>query len=638
MITCREPAPDSDAKLGHVVCEHSEQCGGCPLIGLAYTEQLGRKYVRVAAAVARYPELKLVRIEDVLQAEPIVGYRTRAKLIVSPGGKVGLYAKGGRHEVVDIPFCRVLSGSIAGVAAKVRTMIAASELDCDLTPFERSRGGALRAVDLREVRDDVSVRVLVTLVVERERVTGMGPLERAAKDLMRAAPEVIGVAANFHDDDAPQVLGRRTVALAGASSAPDRVGASVHLATFGSFVQAHRGQAARIHALVAEAVLLSRDGPKGPRPRVLNLYGGSGSIALGLAAAGARVHMVESFAPAVAQARDAARAQELDVQVECADVAESLRALWQRRECFDAAVLNPPRRGTSPVTREWLARLEPRTIVYVACDPETLARDLDHFARLGYAASSLQPLDMIPLTEEVESVAVLRRTRPPAARVVYEDDQVLVVEKGPYEPTMPQGEYAGSLLARVRQIAGAQGAVPVHRLDVGTGGLVMFSRHAEHLPTWTRALGAPSTRKIYIAAVRGVVPREGIVTRKLHEKGKTYAARTRFRRVAIASRHSLLHVVPDLERVHQIRRHLAAIGHPVLGDERYGNRATNRHFAEKYGLDRTFLHCVRLEFDHPSTRARHVVETLLGGDLRAVVERLAGAETLRLLDCAKMPT
>jgi 23S rRNA (uracil1939-C5)-methyltransferase len=634
MIGCPEPEPDSDAKRGHVVCEHAEPCGGCPLISLAYTEQLGQKYVRAASAVARYPALNLIRIEGILPAEPIVGYRTRAKLIVSPGGKIGLYAKGGRHEVVDIPLCRVLAGSIAGVAAKVRTMIAASELDSGSpTPFERSRLGALRAVDLREVRDDVSVRVLVTFVVERERVTSMRPLERAAKDLMRAAPEVIGVAANFHDDS-PQVLGSRTVTLAGASSAPDRVGASVHLATFGSFVQAHRGQAARVHTLVAEAVLVSRDRLKGPGPRVLDLYGGSGSIALGLATAGARVHMVESFPPAVAQARDAARAQELDVQVECADVGESLRALWQRRERFDAAVLNPPRRGTSPATREWLARLEPRTIVYVACDPETLARDLDHFARLGYAASSLQPLDMIPLTEEVESVAVLHRTSPPAARIVYEDAQILVVEKGPHEPTMPQGEYAGSLLARVRRIAGAEGAVPVHRLDVGTAGLVMFSRHAEHLATWTRALGAPSTRKIYIAAVRGVVPPKGIVTRNLREKGKTCVLRTRFRRLAIASRHSLLHVVPELERAHQIRRHLAAIGHPLLGDERYGDRATNRHFGEKYGLDRTFLQCVRLEFDHPSTRARQVVETPLGGDLRAVVERLAGAETLRLLDHA----
>jgi len=637
MVPSPEPAPD-DAKGEYIVCDHAQRCGGCPAIGLPYAEQLSKKHARVSAAVARYPGLDFVRTEPLLPAKPIVGYRTRAKLIVSPGGKIGLFAKGGGHQVVDIPSCRVLAASLAGVAAKVRAMIAAAELDGGpLAPFEPSGSGPLRAVDLREVNDGTGARVLVTFVVQRERVTAIGQLERAAADLMRAAPEIVGVAANFHDGDAPQILGGRTVTLAGAASARDRVGASVHLATFGSFVQTHRDQAARVHTLVADAILASGARERGARPRVLDLYGGSGSIALGLAAAGARVHMVESFPPAVEKAREAARAQGLDVQAQCADVAEFLQGLWQGRERFDAAVLNPPRRGTSPATREWLARLEPQTIVYVACDPETLARDLDHFARLGYATSSLHPLDMIPLTEEVETVAVLHRTGPPRARVVYEDDQVLVVEKGPHEPTTRQREYASSLLVRVRRIAGAERAVPVHHLDVATGGLVIFAKRPEYVAAWERVLGAPSTRKIYVAAVRGVVSPKGSVTRSLREKGKPHEARTRFRRLAIASRHSVLRVVLDQERTHQIRRHLAAIGHPVLGDERYGDSATNRHFGERYGLDRAFLHRVRLEFDHPRTRLRLAVETPLSGDLRTVLERLAGAETLRLVDQETTP-
>ena len=144
---------------------------------------------------------------------------------------------------------------------------------------------------------------------------------------MREAPEVLGVAVNFHDGDAPQILGNQTQLLAGVASAPDRVGRSVHLATFGSFVQAHRGQAGRVHALLAEVVGLSaRTKAPGRKPRMLDLYGGSGAIALGLAAAGASVRLVESFAPAVAQARAAAKAQGRDVEAECADVAAALSA------------------------------------------------------------------------------------------------------------------------------------------------------------------------------------------------------------------------------------------------------------------------------------------------------------------------
>ena len=133
-------------------------------------------------------------------------------------------------------------------------------------------------------------------------------------------------------------------------------------------------------------------GSSSTTPRILDLYGGSGSIALGLAAAGAHVHMVESFAPAVAQAEEAARAQALDLRAECADVAESLQALFQSGERFDVAVLNPPRRGASPTAREWLGRLRPRTIVYVACDPRTRWRVTSTiFARLGFAVDSIHP-------------------------------------------------------------------------------------------------------------------------------------------------------------------------------------------------------------------------------------------------------
>jgi len=90
--------------------------------------------------------------------------------------------------------------------------------------------------------------------------------------------------------------------------------------------------------------------------------------------------------------------------------------------------------------------------------------------------------------------------------------------------------------------------------------------------------------------------------------------------------------VPEQGRTHQIRRHLAAIGHAVIGDDRYGHAPTNRFFEEKNGLDRAFLHCVRLELDHPRTGQRLIIEAPLPGDLRGVLERTSGPGTLRFLD------
>ncbi|HXN33040.1 MAG TPA: pseudouridine synthase [Polyangiaceae bacterium] len=626
----------ADRALGdeRIACEHAERCGGCPLIGLPYAGQLAQKLGHVVQSAARYPSLELVHTEPVAPAQPIVGYRTRAKLIVAPAGALGLFAKGGGHQVVDIPHCRVLAPSLARVAAALRTRIAAARLAGEaLAPFDPSGRGCLRAIDLREVLDGATARVLVTFVAQRDRVGSLEPLRGAACELMQAEPDVVGVACNLHDGDAPQVLGTETVPLAGAASATDRVGASVHLATYGSFVQAHRGQASRVHALLADVVGLSGAGRRAPSTRrVLDLYGGSGSMALALAAAGASVRLVESFAPAVAQARAAAQRSGLDVETQCADVAAALRTLAEQGERFDAVVVNPPRRGMSPTAREWLARLEPPVIAYVSCNPETLARDLDHLARLGYSPGALRPIDMIPLTDEVETVAVLKRARAALPRVLYADRDVIVVDKAAHEPTVPQGEYHSSLFARVRRIAGAENAVPVHRLDVGTSGIVVFAHRAEHVAKWERALSAASTRMIYLGAARGVTPSKGTVHRESPDGKKAPATRTRYRRLAVAAGHSILRIVPEGGRTQAIRRHLAAIGHPLLGDDRYGHAMTNRFFEEKNGLDRPFLHGSRLELDHPDSGVRHVVESPLPGDLLAVLERMGDAGTMRLLD------
>jgi 23S rRNA (uracil1939-C5)-methyltransferase len=197
---------------------------------------------------------------------------------------------------------------------------------------------------------------------------------------------------------------------------------------------------------------------------------------------------------------------------------------------------------------------------------------------------------------------------------------------------MPESEYGSSLLQRARKLPRARDAVPVHKIDAGASGLVMFVRSADLLHRWQAVLNADASRKIYVAGARGVTPSKGAITRDLREEGKMCPARTRYRRLTVASGHSVLRVIPEQGRTHQIRRHLAAIGHPVLGDDRYGHPPTNRFFEEKNALDRTFLHLVRLEFEHPTTGQRLIVEAPMPGDLRAVLERTSGPGTLRFLD------
>lgn len=279
-----------------VVCEHAERCGGCPIIALPYGEQLAMKRGRVVQSASRYPTLELVYTEPVAAAHPITEYRTRAKLIVSSGGRLGLYAKGGGHQVVDIPHCRVLSPTLLAVASELRARIVHDEHEGGpLAPFEPGRAGTLRAIDLREVTTDDGSRVLVTLVVQRARLLtppALDTLTAAATALAAALPVVAGLALSLHDGESPQVLGSETVVVYGDASITDRTGRAHHRATYGSFVHAHRGQAERIHSTLVDLLGLEHRRaepgttdavPDDERFRVLELYGGSGAIGLALA-------------------------------------------------------------------------------------------------------------------------------------------------------------------------------------------------------------------------------------------------------------------------------------------------------------------------------------------------------------------
>src|SRR6185436_13815005 len=133
---------------------------------------------------------------------------------------------------------------------------------------------------------------------------------------------------------------------------------------------------------------------------------------------------------------------------------------------FDAVIANPPRRGMAPSVRKGLGELGAQVIAYVSCDPDTLARDVDHLAHLGYRTTKVIPLDMIALTDQIETVAFLEKGDVPSPRVVYDDDDVWVVEKVAHEPpAKPGGE-----------------AELVWQVSLGASGLAVWSRGAFATP------------------------------------------------------------------------------------------------------------------------------------------------------------
>jgi 23S rRNA (uracil1939-C5)-methyltransferase len=616
-----------------VDCVHAATCSGCPLIDRIPAERLARKRDRVVRAAARYGALEAVFVDDVTPAPGEVAYRTRAKLMVGPGGELGLFAKQGPageadHVVVDIPGCLVLAPALQQVAAHLRAALPELRAGLEASGL---RADALRAVDLREVIAHPGAsapRVLVTLVVAHGGGDPVAALSAFAKDLLQAMPAVVGVALNHHDGASPQVLGDRTELLAGAAESRDRLGEAEFPATFGAFVQAHRAQAARI-----QRVLLDHAGKLPAGARVLDVYGGSGVLALALARRGLRVTTIDSFAPALRFLQSFAAGEGVSLDTIAGDAAEVLAGLARAGDRFDYVVVNPPRRGLHPLVREALAKLGAPTVVYVSCDPDTLARDLDHLALLGLRPSSLVPYDLIPLTDEVETVAVLERRTFRAPHVIAQTDSMAVFDKPAHESTVPSVDCGAHMLARVQRIEGFEHGWHVFDLEPGISGAVVIGRTKSDALRWAESFRAHETRRVYVGLAKGITPMKGVVHKPFTSRqGESMTTRTRYRRLAVVAGHSVLRIVAEVGDATGLRRHLASIGHPLLGDERFGHPASNRYFEERYGLDRLFLHLVRIECTSPETHERLYLESPIAGDLRGVLERIAGDEVLKLLE------
>jgi tRNA/tmRNA/rRNA uracil-C5-methylase (TrmA/RlmC/RlmD family)/23S rRNA-/tRNA-specific pseudouridylate synthase len=582
-------------------CPHAERCPGCPLLSVSYADGLELKTARVSRAVGRYPELLGVVPEGVSPADPVSGYRIRAKLVTDAQGRLGLFAAH-THTVVDTPECRVLAPELHAAAAGLRGLL---PLDIPL-----------RGVDLRLCDRGV----LVSLIVEGRPEAAL--LERSRERVLAALPLLAGLAVNFTRPGAVQLLGPELEILHGADAEPHHFSpdAPWHYASHGAFTQVHLGQTTRLHARI-EATLTEHLGSLAGR-RVLELYAGSGALGLRLAARGAQVSAVECFEPALRRLRQAATLQSLAIETHATDAEMFLDELrLAPGPAFAAVIVNPPRRGLSPGVRRAIAELGPKLIVYVSCEPETLARDLGHLRTLGWSSAPLAAFDMIPLSDAVECLAVLRQASVPEPRVLFEDEQALALFKPPFEAMAATGQPGKTLLDRARQALGLPELSAVQHLDATTSGVCWFARRASDVVALTSALA--QGEHTYLALASGVTHKKGKITRPLFDAGKKRSALTRYRRQDVIGGHSLLELQLGQARKHQLRRHLAAVGHAILGDERYGQQAANRHFEHRHGLDRTFLHCSSSRLLLGTRQLE--VRAELPGDLAAVLDSLSRA-------------
>lgn len=211
--------------------------------------------------------------------------------------------------------------------------------------------------------------------------------------------------------------------------------------------------------------------------------------------------------------------------------------------------------------------------------------------------------------------------------LLYVDDHIVVANK-PSGLLVHRGwdDDDDVAMFRVRDAIGAQ-VNPVHRLDRATSGALLFARSAEATAALSRDFEGGRVDKRYLALVRGTPPEAGVIDHPIPKKesGARVPALTRFRRIARSTvdRCSLVEASPETGRLHQIRRHLKHLHHPVIGDVNYGSGEINRHYRAHYQLHRLALHAHFLAFEHPLTGVRIAITAPMPDDLGAALAALA---------------
>lgn len=398
-------------------CPAFGRCGGCVWQHLDYRAQLAAKRDRVIAALGEVPAVrdKAVMVEQVRPSPALLGYRNKGKYVVGQSGAhlvLGAYAPRS-HHVIDTLGCRV----VAPVIDEVATWVRGAAERAGLVPYdERTRTGELRYVVVREAAGDVMVALIVTSGTQRAKLEGVA----AALSKHPAVRGLVSIA-NDRRDGAIVPSGASAQVLFGHGHLVEEL-AGVRLAVgAGEFVQVNRAQAQAMYVRATELAIEARAENRGDATgavdvslrglRAVDLYAGLGGFGLHLARAGAEVVAVEIDREAIAHLRRAAERANLSLTPIAADAGDLSAEVHAQLGTPDLVVVNPPRKGLSEGTRQLLGQLEPSTILYVSCGPESLGRDLVALSQHGWAPDRIEPFDLMPGTAQIETLVRLRRRR-----------------------------------------------------------------------------------------------------------------------------------------------------------------------------------------------------------------------------------
>lgn len=383
-------------------CPYFGRCGGCDMQHQVYEAQLQFKTDRVSDCFARIGGMPDALVQPAIGMERPWRYRNKVQMPIGRQAgdlRVGFY-RGRSHEIIDIQECLIQNPVSDLVAATVREWIRNHQI-ATLDREDEIRPASLRHLLIREGRH--TGQVLVVLVATTPSIPHTEELRHM---LQAGVPGLSGLVLNINGDVTNRVLGEQNILLWGEDTIIDTIGDIQYRISPHSFFQVNPEQTKRMYDKVVELADL-----KGSE-YVLDLYCGAGSIALYIARHAGFVTGVEIVPEAVVDAEHnkvlngIGNAEFIHGRSE-----DLIHQLMAQGKTPDLVIVDPPRKGCDETLLQVISESSIQRMIYVSCDPATLARDVRILGAAGFKPKVIQPYDNFPQTQHVETVVLLSRVQ-----------------------------------------------------------------------------------------------------------------------------------------------------------------------------------------------------------------------------------
>lgn len=381
-------------------CEVVKRCGGCQLQHMNYEAQLQYKTRQVKDAIERLGGLKDVTIHDTIGMDNPWNYRNKAQFPVGMDGevKIGFYANRS-HEIINTPQCSIQDAINDNVVQAVREFIK----KYDISVYDENTGkGLIRHIVTR--KGFRTGEVMVCIVINGDAI----PCDKALIEMLKSRIENLkSVVLNINKKNTNVILGERNIVIFGEEAIYDYIGEFKFKISPLSFFQVNPIQTEVLYNKALEYADLKGD------EVVFDAYCGIGTISLFLSKKAKKVYGVEIVPQAIDNAKENARLNNIkNAEFIVGESEKVIPDMYKKGIEADVIVVDPPRKGCDEKLLEVIAQMGPERVVYVSCNPATLARDLKYLSERGYRVKEIQPVDMFPQTTHVETVVCLSRKNP----------------------------------------------------------------------------------------------------------------------------------------------------------------------------------------------------------------------------------